>query len=374
MQFKDIIGQVNIKSKLIKTVKDNRISHAQLFVGPQGSGKLAMAIAFAQYINCKNRTEVDSCGECSSCKKYEKFIHPDLHFVFPVIKNGSIKPVSDSYLQNWRDKLTDNPYFTYNSWLISLGTENKQAQIYSDESNEIIKKLNFKTYEAEYKAMIIWLPEKMNISASNKLLKILEEPPEKTLFILVSDDYNKIITTIISRTQLIRFNKIDDESLKIALQNRYKDLSYEQITDAVNLSQGNYFQAIEQIETSENRKENFEYFIKLMRLAYQRNIIDLTELVDDIHKLGRERQKNLLIYMNNIIRENFIINIRNNQKIILNSDERIFSEKFSKFINYKNIEDLHNEINLAFSHIERNGNAKIIFMDFAIKLIYILRK
>ncbi len=373
MQFKDIIGQNNIKHKLINTVKDNRISHAQLFVGPRGSGKLAMAIAFAQYINCKNRSETDSCGECASCKKYEKFIHPDLHFVFPVIKSGSIKPVSDSYLQTWRDKLIENPYFTYNSWLISLGTENKQAQIYSDESNEIIKKLNFKTYEAEYKVMIIWLPEKMNISASNKLLKILEEPPEKTLFILVSDEYEKIISTILSRTQLIRFNRIDNQSLKNALQEKY-DLSDDIINDAVNLAEGNYFQAIEQIETSETRKENFEYFTLLMRLAYQRNIIELTELTEKIHKLGRERQKNFLIYANNLIRENFIFNIQNNQKIILNSNELQFSEKFSKFINYKNVEDIHNEINKAFTHIERNGSAKIIFMDLAIKLMSLLRK
>ena len=374
MQFKDIIGQTDIKEKLIKTVSDNRISHAQLFVGHQGSGKLAMAIAFAQYINCNNRTEHDSCGECASCKKYEKFIHPDLHFVFPVIKNGSIKPISDSYLQNWRDKLIENPYFTYNSWLNSLGTENKQAQIYSDESNEIIKKLNFKTYEAEYKVMIIWLPEKMNISASNKLLKILEEPPEKTLFILVSDEYDKIISTILSRTQIVRFNKIDDESLKVELQRKYPELPSEQINDAVNLSQGNYFQAIEQIETSENRKENFDYFVKLMRLSYQRNVIELTELIEEIHKLGRERQKNFLKYMNNIIRENFIVNINNNQKKYLNANELQFSEKFAKFINYKNIENIHEQINLAYTHIERNGSAKIIFMDFAIKLMYLLRK
>lgn len=373
MQFKKIIGQYNIKKKLINTVTENRISHAQLFVGPKGCGKLSMAIAFAQYINCENKTENDSCGECSSCKKFEKLIHPDLHFVFPVIKNKSIKPISDSYITNWRQNLIENPYFTYNSWLNSLGTENKQAQIYSDESNEIIKKLSFKTYEAEYKVMIIWLPEKMNISASNKLLKILEEPPQKTLFLLVSDEQDKIISTILSRTQLVRFKKIDNENLIKALQVKFPDLSIDIINDSVNISDGNYFQAIEQIETSDTRKYNFEIFTKLMRLSFQKNIIELSELCDDIHKIGREKQKNFLFYANNIVRENFIYNINNSQKLTLNKDEKNFSKKFAQFINYKNIEQIQKELSLATTHIERNGNAKIIFMDLAIKLIYLLR-
>lgn len=183
MQFKDIIGQEASKSRFIQTVKDNRVSHAQLIVGEKGVGKLAMAIAFAQYVSCLNKQANDSCGECPSCKKYQKLVHPDLHFVFPVVKGkGVSNPVSDTYIDNWRTQVLKNPYFDLNDWYAGLGVENAQGMIYSNESNEILKKLSLKTYESDYKIMIIWLPEKMHASCANKLLKLIEEPPHKTLF------------------------------------------------------------------------------------------------------------------------------------------------------------------------------------------------
>ena len=373
MLFKEIIGQKDMKSRLINTVKNNRISHAQLFIGPKGSGKLAVAIAYAQYINCENPKDNDSCGECPSCIKYNKYIHPDLHFVFPVIKSGSIKPISDSYINLWREKVTENPYLTYNFWLQSIGTENKQASIYTDESDEIIKKLSFKTFEAKYKVMIIWLPEKMNNTASNKLLKVLEEPYPKTLFLLISDDYEKIIKTILSRTQLVKFPKIDNVSIKEELAKKY-DIPSVELNDIVRLANGSYFRAIEALETSDDRKYNFEQFVKFMRLAFSKKVVELSDFVDDISKIGREKQKGFLIYMSGMMRENLILNLNQIELSYLNNEEQQFSEKFSKYITLNNIELINSEIKNTHYHIERNGNAKIVFMDFSIKMITFLHK
>ena len=373
MLFKEIIGQKDMKSRLINTVKNNRISHAQLFIGPKGSGKLAVAIAYAQYINCENPKDNDSCGECPSCIKYNKYIHPDLHFVFPVIKSGNTKPISDSYINLWREKVTENPYLTYNFWLQSIGTENKQASIYTDESDEIIKKLSFKTFEAKYKVMIIWLPEKMNNTASNKLLKVLEEPYPKTLFLLISDDYEKIIKTILSRTQLVKFPKIDNVSIKEELAKKY-DIPSVELNDIVRLANGSYFRAIEALETSDDRKYNFEQFVKFMRLAFSKKVVELSDFVDDISKIGREKQKGFLIYMSGMMRENLILNLNQIELSYLNNEEQQFSEKFSKYITLNNIELINSEIKNTHYHIERNGNAKIVFMDFSIKMITFLHK
>ena len=373
MLFKDVIGQKEIKQRLISTVKNNRISHAQLFIGPKGSGKLAIAIAYAQYVNCENPTENDSCGECPSCKKYQKYIHPDLHFVFPVVKTSSAKPISDSYISLWREKITENPYLTYNFWLQSIGTENKQASIYTDESDEIIKKLSFKTFEAKYKVMIIWLPEKMNNTASNKLLKVLEEPYPNTLFLLISDDYEKIIKTILSRTQLVKFPKIDNISLKEELTKNF-DIPSVELNDIVKLADGSYFKAVEAIETSEDRKYNFEQFVNFMRLAFSKKVVELSDFVDAISKIGREKQKGFLMYMSGMMRENFILNLNQIELSYLNNEEQQFSEKFSKYITLNNITLINEEIKNAHYHIERNGNPKIVFMDFSIKMITFLHK
>src|SRR5674476_268285 len=215
MQFKDVIGQDSIKQKLIQAVAEDRIPHAQLLVGPQGNGKLALALAFAQYINCPDKHENDSCGVCSSCRKYAKLIHPDLHFTIPVIKTGAIdKPTSSDYMTKWRQYFGENPYPQYEKWMQIIADENKQGAIYVDEARDLIHKLNQKSYEAEYKVSVIWLPESMNLSCANKILKILEEPPEKTIFILVSEAEERLLSTIRSRCQVIRVPKISDKDLQ----------------------------------------------------------------------------------------------------------------------------------------------------------------
>ncbi len=377
MQFSKIIGQKEIIDRFIRTVKTGRISHAQLLHGPEGSGKLELAIAFAQYVSCKNRTDTDSCGECSSCKKYEKLIHPDLHFVFPVVRSAKFtKPVSDNYLNEWRTFLLEHKKHRLNVWLDVIGNENAQAGIFAQESTEIIKKLNLKTFEAEYKVMIIWLPEKMNLSSANKLLKMIEEPPQKTLFLMVSDYPEQIINTIRSRSQFVRVPKIDDQDLYAALANTY-DLPERELQRIVKLANGNYFKALDVLEESENEKQNFELFVRLMRLAYAAKIIDLTKWVDEMVQMGRERQKNFLAYVLRMMRENFILNSAADKKDDLNYftvEEENFSAKFSTFIHKNNIFDINNEINSAYLHIERNGMDKIIFLDLALKLVILLRR
>jgi len=277
MLFKDIIGQENTKKRLIQTVKDNRISHAQLFFGSEGIGKLALAIAYAQYISCENKQENDSCGVCMSCYKYQKLVHPDLHFVFPVIKTSSNQhPVSDNFLSEWRKMILNSSYFSVNQWYEFIGTdktENTQGSIYVHESEEIIKKLMLKTFESEFKVMIIWLPEKMNISAANKLLKIIEEPPPKTLFLLVSENIDLIIQTIQSRTQLVKIPKIDNISLANAVNEKF-NLDKDQLNDIIRLSDGNYINVINNIQSNDEYSYNLDTFIKMMRLAYADKVID----------------------------------------------------------------------------------------------------
>ncbi len=378
MFFKDIPGHKHIKENLINAVEKNRVSHALLFSGPEGNGKLSLAIAFAQYLFCENKTENDSCGTCSSCLKYQKLVHPDLHFVFPVIKGkSSDKPVSDTYLKEWREFMTKSEFHGFNKWLKKIGTENQQASIYSQESEEIIKKLSMKPYEAEYKVMIIWLPEKMNVTASNKLLKIIEEPPPKTIFILVTENYEAIIKTILSRTQLIKIPRISDEDMANLLKNKY-DLPDNRIGEIVRSAEGNFVKAEEIINHFENNieNENFAHFANLMRFAYALKIQDLIEWAEIMAKSGREAQKYFLTYALKMLRENLILNIspENQNKILfLADDEKQFSEKFNKFVHKNNIYQLTNEFNEAYNHIMRNGNNKLIFTDLALKTARLLK-
>lgn len=374
MQFKDIIGQQDVKTRLTTSVKENRISHAQLFFGPEGSGSLALAIAYSQFINCTNRTETDSCGECPSCKKFKKLIHPDLHFVYPVATTAKVKkdPVSDNFITQWRECLTQQPYISLNQWLEYIGIENKQGGIQKSESSEIIKKLNLKTYEAEYKTMIIWMPEKMNETCANKLLKILEEPPAKTLFILVTENPGQIIQTILSRTQLVKVSRIDNESLTQRIKQEF-DIDGVDLHSLIHNASGNYNKAVKLLNQDADNKANFEHFTTLMRLSFTKRVIDLNALVDVLATLGREKQKMFLDYSLKMIRENFILNQKCDKVVYLFRDEAQFSSKFHPYIHEGNIAGITKEFNEAMFHIERNGNPKIIFFDLSLKLIILLK-
>ena len=379
MQFKDIIGQDKIKKRLINTVKDNRISHAQLFLGPEGSGKLALAIAYAQYINCKNKQDNDSCGQCSSCIKYNKIIHPDLHFVYPVAatKKHPKHPVSEMFLEKWREFLKENNYYpNLNDWYKKIDIEQKQGIISAEDCNEIIKTLSLKPYESEYKVMIIWMAEKIFHSAAPKILKILEEPSDKTLFILISENQDKIISTILSRTQIIKIPKISDIDLQNALINKTNCTDREAKRIAA-IADGNVKRALGLVNTDKEHDFNFINFRDWMRLCLKinKNIVKLNNFVNEISKVtgGRERQKGLLSYALRIIRECLLLNYGNNNLEKLEREELIFIQKFSFFINSKNIVQLTEEFNKALFHIERNGNPKIVFMDLSLTVNKLLR-
>lgn len=375
MQFKEVIGHQAIKEKLINTVHSNRISHAQLFLGPEGSGSLALAVAYAQYVSCENKLESDSCGVCSSCLKFKKLVHPDLHFVFPVATSKAITkdPVSDDYISKWREMLIENPYFSESKWYETIDVENKQGIISKNESYEILKKLSLKTFEAEFKIMIIWLAEKMNAFAANKLLKLIEEPPEKTLFLLVSENSEQILPTILSRTQLIKIPKIDRDSITASLCDNL-GLSPDKAKDIAHLANGNYFEAQNLIHTESEENYNFEQFTNLMRLSYQRKVIELIEWAEEISRIGREKQKNFLVYAIRLVRENFMLNLQKKEIVYLTSKEYGFSEKFSQFINNDNVTQIYEALNKAHADISMNAYNKIVFLDMALKIIKLIKK
>jgi DNA polymerase-3 subunit delta' len=374
MKFSEIIGHSDVKARLIKSANEGRVSHAQLFLSPQGAGGLPMAIAYAQYISCENKQENDSCGVCKSCIKYEKLVHPDLHFVFPIYKTTG-KEFCDNYIDLWRKFVLENPYFNINQWMEYIDAENSQGSIYTAEGNEIIRKLNFKTFEAEYKIMIIWLPEKMNTEASNKILKILEEPYEKTLFLLVSEDSGKIIQTILSRTQLVKISKIDAKSIEKQLVEKHQ-ISTEQAKHISLISEGNYLQAINFIKSSDDQQLNFDLFVRLMRFSYGNNVLEIMKWVDEItnKEFGREKQKNFFVYALRLVQNNLIMNKKIERHIALDAKETEFSSKFNTFINQRNVSDIYEEFSKASFHIERNGYAKLIFLDLAFKLMILLKK
>lgn len=371
MLFKEIIGQQAVKERLVRSFKEGRISHAQLFLGPEGSGGLPMAVAYAQFISCTNKTEDDSCGACSSCVKYNKLIHPDLHFVYPVALSASVKTSADVAV-NWREAFLDNPYITLFNWFESLSAENKQAVIGTEESGEILRKLSLTTYEAEYKIMVIWQAEKMNPSAANKLLKILEEPPDKTLFLLVCENEDQLLRTIVSRTQLIKINKISDQDLMEALISIHGQTA-EAAEKISHLADGSYSEAIMLMSENENAGQNLASFQKLMRASLKFDPKAVISWIDEIGSAGRERQKNFLNYALHIMRESAMMNYGDSELVKLGEDEKEFVKKFSPFIHGANIERFIEELNKAHLHMERNASAKILFMDLAFKFNELLK-
>ena len=375
MNFAQIPGQKEIKGKLLRSVKEERVSHAQLFAGPEGCGSMALALAYARYISCEDRSDIDSCGTCKSCVKYEKLIHPDLHFVFPVIKGKKVTdPVSDNYLGEWREFVKRSPYFTLNNWMDSIEVGNAQGMIFASEASEIIKKLSLKTFESDFKIMIIWLPEKMHQATANKLLKMIEEPPEKTLFLLVSEEPDKVIPTILSRCQLVKIPSFSSSDIEKYLINRF-NIATDKAADISRVSNGNITRAIELCENEDSSLTNLERFKSLMRFAWKRDIISLINWSEEMASTGREAQKNFISFSLRLLRENLMLSLdqHRNGLVFLTGDEADFSGKFHLSVNQNNIYPLNEELNLVYSHIESNGNAKIIFLDLALKVTRLIR-
>lgn len=381
MRFSDIPGQRKIKERLIQSVRENRVSHAQLFLGPEGSGKLALSIAYAQYINCRNRTAEDSCGTCPSCNKFGKLIHPDLHFLYPINKTKEVDEknvVSRDFIANWREFLIENRFYvTLPDWYDKIGIEKKQGIINAEDADSVNQTLAYKAYEAEYKVLIIWMVEKMNTVASNKLLKNLEEPPDKTLFILISEDHDQVISTVLSRAQLIKIPKLQDGEIMESLEMNFS-LSADISRNLAIQSQGSYQKAVtlagrltSQSEEQDEAKEAFYLLRDWMRKVYifgvkQSDYDKLQEVIVQLIGDGsREKQKEFLAYALHIVQQCLQYHIGNHHLVKYMGEELDFISKFSAFIHPRNIAMIDEEINKAIFHIERNANANLVFTDLS---------
>lgn len=382
MRFKDIIGQEQVKQQLRLSAIENRVPHAQLFYGPKGVGKLQLAIAYAQYLACGNRTQDDSCGKCPTCLQYSKLQHPDLHFVFPIYKEKSDRQsVCDDFIERFRNIILQKGYFSFDEWFDAAGAENKQGMIYEAESGEILRKLSLKSFGNGYKTMIIWQPEKMHEACANKLLKIIEEPPEKTLFLLVSDEPERLLPTILSRTQQIKIPLLEEDTIAHALREKYEDISIEDAIDYAHIANGSWHRALSIVQASSTNQQNLEQFKQLMRAAWRVGVrreydalIELRTWSQKIATLGREQQKNFLQYSQNQIRENYIRNLREPELNYQTRDETDFSKNFARFINERNVEDIMQQLDLAERQIAQNANSKIVWFDLCLQLIVLIKK
>lgn len=375
MQFKDIVGHEQTKQQLRQAVLEGRIPHAQLFFGASGVGKLPLALAYAQYVQCEHRTAEDSCGVCPTCLQYRNLQHPDLHFAYPIVKTD-VGDVCDDFADKWREQLLESPYFDLDDWYRRLGVENKQGMIYEKESGEILRKLNLKAFGDGYKVMLIWLPEKMNATCANKLLKLLEEPPEKTLFLLISEQPDQLLSTIISRVQQIRVPRLSEEEIM-----QGAGVS----ADMAHIANGSLLAALRLQQEDTQNKRFLEQFINLMRDAFTigqisdpkkkfDSLLRLREWSQTMSGLGREEQKAFLQYAQRQVRENYICNFGQSAMSYQTADERAFSSRFAPYIHGGNVERIMLELDRAEQQIGQNGNAKMIFFDLALQMIVLIKK
>ena len=384
MLFREIIGQEETKQHLRQAVREGRIPHAQLFSGISGIGKLQLALAYAQYLNCPHRTDEDSCGVCPTCLQFEKLQHPDLHFVFPIVKTDDAD-TCDAFLPQWREIILNRHYFDLEDWHKALGVETKQSMIYEKESGEILRKLSLKPYGNGYKVMIIWQPEKMNITTANKLLKLLEEPPVQTVFLLVSEHPEQLLATIQSRVQTIRVPRLENETIAAALVQ--KGMDSVKANDIARIANGSYLAALKKADESDENQQELSDFLALFRDAYTVGVLkDPVKKFDSLKRLrqwsldmadskvGRERQKHFLQYAQQQVRENYIRNFAQPDLNYQMEAERDFSVKFAPFIHDGNVEAIMNQLDLAERQIEQNGNAKMIFFDLCLQMIILIKK
>lgn len=381
MKFSEVIGQEEIWARLMDMTEKEHIPHALLFCGPKGCGKMAVALAFASFL-MGERDEANlepgmslTDEQRRASAMLRKWEHPDLHFTFPTIKSAKMSsdhnPTSDDYAKEWRELLTKGPYFQINDWLAMMGDSNKQAIITGEESDRLAHKLNFKSTLGGYKISIIWLPERMNLTSANKILKLLEEPPAKTIFIMVSEEPEQIIETIRSRTQRIDFKKIEDEKLEEALIKR-RGLEQETAHRIARIAHGSWNAALEELDAGNENRQHLDMFIMLMRLAYMRNIHDLKKWSEVVATFGREKQKRMLDYFCHMLRESFMYNFRQQDLTYMTQDEEDFAKNFARFINEANIVDIFNLFDECKRFIGQNANAKIVFFDMALKIIVLL--
>ncbi|WP_439557239.1 ATP-binding protein [Dyadobacter sp.] len=371
MLFKDIPGLEAIKSTLMRSVKNSHLAHAQLFDYPQGGAGLSMALAFATYINCENKQEEDACGKCASCAKMDKLIHPDMHFIFPTATSKKVDgKSSEAFLPLWRTFLIENPYRLLPDWLDEIGADNKQGNISVEEARGILRKLSVKAYEGEYKILLIWKPDIMNAASSNAILKILEEPPEKTLFLLVSDQSDKLLTTIISRTQRITIPAFSDEDVRSYL--RRHNANEAAISQAAYLCDGNLSEALKLVQEDEDDRAG--WFAGWMRSCYRYDVAHLVKLADSYDTMNKEKQKGLLEYALRLFRDMLIWSHGAGDLLRVPQEELTFVQNFSKTVNFGALEKMIEEVNTAHYHIERNVRAKMVFLDLSLTIAHFFER
>jgi DNA polymerase-3 subunit delta' len=371
MLFKEVIGQNKVKKMLIESVNSDRISHAQMFLGDEGFGGMPLSIAYAQYILCTDKANNESCSECASCKKVSNLSHPDLHFSFPIQLSAKEKS-SDVFLPEWKEMMLGNPYSEEEDWYAKTGNENKQGVIGKDESQSVFKKLQLKSYEGNYKIMIIWLADKMNASAANKLLKLLEEPPNKTLFLLTAKNIENILPTIISRTQITKLPKLSINEITKALIS--KEVESETASDTANFVDGDFAQALKQIKGSLNDAEYYNFFVKWMRICFSRDVALSVEISNELSAIGREKQKSFIAFSLDIFQKSLRGNFIGLNNIKVNPNHVGFISKFMPFITPNNALAIHEYLTNAYYHIDRNANPKILFLDLSFKLFTVIKK
>jgi DNA polymerase-3 subunit delta' len=372
MFFREVIGQQFVKDKLLLSVQQNRVSHSQLFLGNEGNGALSLALAFAQYINCENRAETDSCGQCPSCIKSQKLIHPDIHYSFPVykLKSGSEHPaLSNDFIKQWREAILSNPYQNLNDWLDFINAENKQGNISADECRMIIHHLNLKTFESKYKVMVIWMAEQLG-KEGNILLKLLEEPPNDTILILIAENRDQLLNTILSRCQIVPVPRISDDDMLDTLL-KIHSLDRNQAEKILRQSEGNYREALRLIQSQENDEP--EIMKRWMRLLIeQKKDADLQKWVEEIARLGREKQKSFLRYALEFFREVIIWQSAGEKLSLLHEEEKKMAEWFAQRLTTDNWQQVHHLFEDAHYHIERNAHPKIAFTNLSIRLRYLI--
>lgn len=371
MRFRNIVGSQKIKEQLLESVKNNRISHSQLFFGPSGNEKILLALAYAQYINCIKKTSEDSCGSCSSCIKHQSLSHPDLHFIFPVLNTKEFKhPISENFLKEWREVIFQNPFLSLEDWIetLKLKTKNTQLQIYKHESEEIQKKIILRNYEAKTKVFFIWLPEKMNTTAANKLLKTIEEPTKQTVFLMVSENIKEILPTIKSRTQLIRTKKPTLKEAQAYLKPEEKN-----IDQAYFITDGNVGKILRLQNENFSTEQYLNNFISWMRACYKIDIQGIAKKTNEISQQNNTQQTTFLEYAIKIIRDCLIYNYSEKKLLQTNKKEQEFIKKFARFIHGKNSINMTEKLEETIRFLNRNANSKILFFELSLSIAKLLQ-